>query len=70
MLKIVEIKETTDNSNLISNIYSINKTIKDIISKTEFVFELNRDDYNYLDVVLEKIKRNLDIVNTIIDKNQ
>ena len=70
MLKIIEIKETTDNSNLVDNIYRINKIIKEIISKTEFIYELNRDDYNYLNIVFQKIKRNLEVTNIIIDKNK
>ena len=70
MLKIVEIKETTDNSNLVDNIYSINKIIKNIITDTEFIFELNKDDYDYLDIVLQKTRKNLDIVYAIINKNK
>lgn len=70
MLKIVEIKETTDNSNLVDNIYGINKTIKNIITDTEFIFELNRDDYNYLNIILHKTRKNLDIVYAIINKNK
>ena len=69
MLKIVEIKESTDNSDLVDNIYDINKTIKDIIKDTEFIFELNRDDYNYLKV-LQKIRKNLNIIYAIINKNK
>lgn len=70
MLKIVEIKETTDNSNLVDNIYSINKIIKNIITDTEFIFELNKDDYDYLNIVLQKTRKNLDIVYAIINKNK
>lgn len=70
MLKIVEIKETTDNSNLVDNIYSINKTVKNIIKDTEFIFELNRDDYNYLNIILQKTRKNLDVVYAIINKNK
>lgn len=70
MLKIVEIKETTDNSNLVDNIYSINKIIKNIITDTEFIFELNKDDYDYLKIVLQKTRKNLDIVYAIINKNK
>ena len=70
MLKIVEIKETTDNSNLVDNIYSINKTVKNIIKDTEFIFELNCDDYNYLNIILQKTRKNLDVVYAIINKNK
>ena len=46
MLKIIEIKETIFDSQLVDNIYAIDKTIKNIINETDFVTELNKDDYN------------------------
>lgn len=60
MMKIIEVKETLFDTQLVDNIYSINKIIKQIINQTEFVTELNRDDYNYLNVVMEKVKIALD----------
>jgi len=56
MMKIIEVKETLFDTQLADNIYSINKIVKQIINQTEFVTELNRDDYNYLNVVMEKVK--------------
>jgi len=60
MMKIIEVKETLFDTQLADNIYSINKIVKQIINQTEFVTELNRDDYNYLNVVMEKVKIALD----------
>lgn len=59
MVKILEVKETLEDSKLIDNIYLINGIIKDIIKQTEFITELNKDDFNYLNIVLEKTKTNL-----------
>lgn len=60
MLKIIEIKETIFNSQLVDNIYAIDKIIKNIINETEFITELNKDDYNYINIILEKTKINLE----------
>jgi len=60
MMKIIEVKETLFDTQLVDNIYAVDKTIKQIINQTEFVTELNRDDYNYLNVVMEKVKNALD----------
>ncbi len=59
MVKILEVKETLEDTKLIDNIYLINGIIKDIIKQTEFITELNKDDFNYLNIVLEKTKTNL-----------
>ena len=59
MVKIIEIKETIFDSKLIDNVYAINKIINNFISQTEFTTELNRDDYNYINIILEKSKVNL-----------
>ncbi len=59
MVKIIEIKETIFDSKLIENVYAINKIINNFINQTEFTTELNRDDYNYINIVLEKSKINL-----------
>lgn len=60
MLKIIEIKETIFDSQLVDNIYAIDKIIKNIINETDFVTELNKDDYNYINIILEKTRINLE----------
>ncbi len=59
MVKIIEIKETIFDSKLIDNVYAINKIINNFINQTEFIAEINRDDYNYINIILEKSKVNL-----------
>ena len=60
MIKIIEIKETIYDSQLVDNIYAIDKTVKEIMNETNFITELNRDDYNYINIILEKTRINLE----------
>lgn len=60
MVKIIEIKETIFDSQLVDNIYAIDKTVKEIMNETNFITELNRDDYNYINIILEKTRINLE----------
>ena len=56
MLKIVELKETIKDSALTNNIYDMQKIIQKIILNLEFIEEINKDDYNYLEILTEKSK--------------
>lgn len=60
MLKIVELKETIKDSNLTNNIYDIQKIIQKMILNLEFIEEINKDDYNYLEILTEKSKTALE----------
>ena len=62
MIKIIEVKETIFDSKLVDNIYAVDKVVKNIINQTDLITELNRDDYNYLNIIIKKIKINLDKV--------
>lgn len=57
MLKVFEIKETLENTLLIDNLYKINKITKELINKT---------DFDYINIVLQKTRNNLEKVNKII----
>ncbi len=59
MLKIVEIKQTIYDSDMIQNLHAIQRISQNIQNEMQFIPELNKDDYQYLDVVLEKVKVNL-----------
>lgn len=60
MLKIIEIKETILDSKIVDNIYAINKIIKNVINETDFITELNKNDYDYINIILEKTRINLE----------
>lgn len=66
MLKIVELKETLEDISLIDNIYEVNKITKEIIKKTEFMTELNKTDFDYINIIMEKTKNNLEKVEKLI----
>lgn len=56
MLKVVEIKETLEDTEIINNIYEVNNAIRSIIKQTEFITELNKADYDYLNIILKSNK--------------
>lgn len=66
MLKVVEIKETLEDTEIINNIYEVNNAIRSIIKQTEFITELNKTDYDYLNIILRRTKINLNKINTIL----
>lgn len=66
MLKIIEIKETLEDSKFVDNIYNIQRINKEIINKTEYIIELNKDDYNYISILAEKSKIALEKINQIL----
>ena len=66
MMKVVEIRETLVDSTLHENIVLVNDLLKKINKELEFALEINRDDFNYMNIVLEKTKINLDKVYHVI----
>ena len=66
MLKIIELKKTVKNSSLIDNLYEIQKITRNIINKTENIIDINADDYNYINIIFEKTKDNLQKCNNIL----
>lgn len=66
MLKIIELKKTVENSSLIDNLYEIQKITRNIINKTENIIDINADDYNYINIIFEKTKDNLQKCNNIL----
>lgn len=65
MIKIIEIKETIEDSSFLDNIYIIQKLNRKIINKTEYIKELNKDDYKYISILAEKTKIALEKINHI-----
>ena len=66
MLKVAELKQTTNKSNLICNMYSIRVLIQDIIKVIEKENELNYDDYIFTDMVLDRVETALQKVDNIL----
>lgn len=66
MVKILEVKETLEDSELVENMYKIEELIKDIIKRLETDNELSIDDFRFTNIVLKKTKIALAKVNTVI----
>ena len=64
--QIIEIKEYLEGSNLMENIYDVSKLIRTLETELHFTTNINKDDYNYLNTVIYKIKVNLTKVKAII----
>ena len=58
MLKIIELRETLEDTSLIDNLYKVNKLTKELIKQTEFITELNKTDFDYINIIMEKTKNN------------
>lgn len=64
--QIIEIKEYLEGSNLMENMYDVSKLIRTLETELHFTTNINKDDYNYLNTVIYKIKVNLTKVKAII----
>ena len=67
MSKIVEIKETITDSNLVENIESIKDLINKLDYKKNYLIEINKNDYDYLNISTETVRLNLEKMNTFVD---
>ena len=65
-MKIYEIKEQMSDTNFIDNIYQIQKLMQRITKQTEFITDINKTDLDYINIVLDKIKINLQKIYYII----
>ncbi len=59
MLRVVELKEIVIDSSVYENAYKIKDLTERIIEELQLHPEINKDDYNYLEIILEKTKTNL-----------
>ena len=66
MIKILEIKETLFDSQLVKDIYELNQLTKQMINKIESIEDINYDDFKYLQILLEKTKIGLKKANEIL----
>lgn len=69
-MRIVELKENIVKSDLLQNLYDISKIVNDITISAELMKSINKDDFNYLEIVIEKIKVNLQKVYVLMKINE
>ena len=67
MSKIVEIKETVTGSNLVENIESVKDLIKKLDYMKDYIIEINKADYDYINISTEIIKLNLEKMNAFVN---
>ena len=67
MIKIVEVKEPITDSSIIDNLYHIQKLVKYMINLTEFIEESNKTDMDYINIILDKTKVNLQKIYSILN---
>ena len=67
MLKVVELKETVTNSNLVENIESIKESITKLDYMKDYLIDINKTDYDYLNISTETIKLNLEKINSFVN---
>lgn len=70
MLKIVEIKETIEDTKIIDNIYTIERLIRNMKNDAEFIKEINYHDYTYIKILLERSIISLQKANEILKFQQ
>lgn len=68
--RIVEIKEFVKDSELYFCMYEVKKLIDEIETNLHFTLEINKDDYTYMNLVMNKIKVNLKKVSAIMNFNK
>lgn len=68
-LKIYEIKEPVTDRSLIDNIYHCQKLIQAITRQSEFLTDINTTDFDYINIILDKTKINLQKVYSILKLN-
>lgn len=69
-MRIVELKENIVKSDLLQNLYDISKIVNDITISAELMQRVNGDDFKYLEIIVEKIKTNLQKAYVIMKINE
>lgn len=65
-VRIVEIKEHLDDSDLIKNLYLIKRLLTELETELHFTVEINKDDFEYLNKIAYKMKNNLEKIKQIL----
>ncbi len=69
MIKVYEIKETIQGSDIIGVMYSIQILIQDIIRLTDNKELVSYEDYDFINTLLVKVERTLRKIDSIIKLN-
>lgn len=66
MIKLIQVKETVEDTKITEDMYCIEALIHSIIQQIEFNKELNYDDFKFTQAVFKKVKSALKKVNEVI----
>ena len=66
-VKIVEIREFLEDSDLQYNFYEVVKLLRKLENELHFILSMNKDDYDYMNTIISKMKTNLEKVNCILE---
>lgn len=68
-MKVIEIKETILDSQLLENLQVIQKMMGELTWYAEFIQRMNKDDFDYIDIVVEKTRLNLEKIYCLLKLN-
>ena len=68
-MKVIEIKETILDSQLLENLQVIQKMMGELTLYAEFIQRMNKDDFDYIDIVVEKTRLNLEKIYCLLKLN-
>ena len=68
-MKVIEIKETILDSQLLENLQVIQKMMGEFTWYAEFIQRMNKDDFDYIDIVVEKTRLNLEKIYCLLKLN-
>ena len=66
-LKIVEIHEFLENSDLQNNFYQVIRLLRKLDNQLHFTISMNKDDYNYMNTIISKMRLNLEKISCILE---
>lgn len=59
-MHIYEIQKTLIHTELLDNLYAIQKMMNELTIYAELIQRINKDDFEYIDIVISKTKVNLE----------
>lgn len=68
-MHIYEIQKILVNTDLLDNLYSIQKMLSELTVYAELIERINKDDFDYIDIVVEKTRLNLEKIYCLLKLN-
>ena len=65
--RVVEVREFLNDSSLLENYYEVTKLLRKLEKEISFCVSINKDDYDFINKVIYKIKLNLEKVLALLE---